>query len=60
MRRQTGDGLEQVRHTPLVSGDRDKDAGAVSPRLCGKGPQGAKLKAGIAADIVAAMRGRQG
>ena len=51
---------EQLRvHTMLVIGGRDLDAGAVSVRLHGKGPQGAKPKAEVVADILAAIRARQ-
>jgi threonyl-tRNA synthetase len=51
---------EQSRvHTMLVVGGRDMDAGAVSVRLHGKGPQGAKPKAEVVADILAAVRERR-
>jgi threonyl-tRNA synthetase len=51
---------EQLRvHTMLVVGGRDMDAGAVSVRLHGKGPQGAKPKAEVVADILAAIRERR-
>jgi threonyl-tRNA synthetase len=51
---------EQLRvHTMLVIGGRDLDAGAVSVRLHGKGPQGAKPKAEVVADILAAIRERR-
>lgn len=39
-----------------VIGGRDMDAGAVSVRLHGKGPQGAKPKADVIADIRAAIQ----
>ena len=51
---------EQLRvHTMLVIGGRDMDAGAVSVRLHGKGPQSAKPKAEVVADILAAIRERR-
>ena len=51
---------EQLRiHTLLVSGGRDLDAGAVSVRLHGKGPQGAKAKGEVVAEILAAIRERR-
>jgi threonyl-tRNA synthetase len=51
---------EQLRvHTMLVIGGRDLDAGAVSVRLHGKGPQGAKPKAEVVADILAAIKERR-
>ena len=51
---------EQLRvHTMLVIGGRDMDAGAVSVRLHGKGPQGAKAKAEVVAEILAAIRERR-
>jgi threonyl-tRNA synthetase len=44
---------EQLRvHTMLVIGGRDTEAGAMSVRLHGKGPQGAKPKAEVVADIL--------
>jgi threonyl-tRNA synthetase len=46
-------------HTMLVIGGRDLEAGAVSVRLHGKGPQGAKPKAEVVADILAAIRERR-
>jgi len=46
-------------HTMLVIGGRDLDAGAVSVRLHSKGPQGAKPRAEVVADIVAAIRERR-
>ena len=43
---------EQLRvHTMLVIGGRDMDASAVSVRLHGKGPKGAKPKAEVVAEI---------
>jgi threonyl-tRNA synthetase len=45
-------------HTMLVLGARDLDAGVVSVRLHGKGPQGAKPRADIIASIVDAIRTR--
>ncbi len=51
---------EQLRvHTMLVIGARDMDAGAVSVRLHGKGNLGAKPKAEVVADILAAIRERR-
>ena len=51
---------EQLRvHTMLVIGGRDLDAGAVSVRLHGKGPQGAKPKGEVVAEILAAIRERR-
>ena len=51
---------EQLRiHTMLVIGGRDLDAGAVSVRLHGKGPQGAKPKAEVVAGIVVAINERR-
>ena len=51
---------EQLRvHPMLVIGGRDLDAGAVSVRLHGKGPQGAKTKGEVVADILAAIRERR-
>ena len=44
---------EQLRvYTMLVIGGRDMAAGAVSVRLHGKGPQGAKPNAEVVADIL--------
>ena len=52
---------EQLRvHTMLVIGGRDMEAGAVSVRLHHGGPQGAKPKAEVIADILAAIKERQG
>jgi threonyl-tRNA synthetase len=51
---------EQLRvHTMLVIGGRDMEAGAVSVRLHHGGPQGAKPKAKVVADILAAIRERK-
>lgn len=51
---------EQARvHTMLVIGGRDMEAGAVSIRLHGKGPQGAKPKAEVIGDILTAIRERR-
>jgi threonyl-tRNA synthetase len=47
-------------HTMLVIGGRDMDAGNVSVRLHGKGNLGAKPKAEVIADILAAIRERKG
>ena len=46
-------------HTMLVIGGRDVDAGNVSVRLHSKGPQGAKPKAEVVAEILAAIRERR-
>ena len=46
-------------HTMLVIGGRDMDAGAVSVRLHSKGPQGAKPKAEVVADILAGIKDRR-
>ena len=51
---------EQLRvHTMLVIGGRDMEAGAVSVRLHHVGPQGAKPKAEVVADILASIRERR-
>ena len=51
---------EQARvHTMLVIGGRDLEAGAVSVRLHGKGPQGAKPKAEVITDILAGIKERR-
>jgi threonyl-tRNA synthetase len=51
---------EQLRvHTMLVIGGRDLEAGAVSVRLHHGGPQGAKPKAEVVADILASIKGRR-
>ena len=46
-------------HTMLVIGGRDKDAGAVSVRLHGKGNIGAKPKGEVIANILLSIRDRQ-
>jgi threonyl-tRNA synthetase len=46
-------------HTMLVVGPRDMEAGNLSLRLHGKGNQGAKPKAEVVADILAAIRERR-
>ncbi len=46
-------------HTMLVIGGRDRDAGAVSVRLHHGGPQGAKPKAEVVANILAAIKERR-
>ena len=46
-------------HTMLVIGGRDMEAGAVSVRLHHGGPQGAKPKAEVVADILAAIKERK-
>ena len=51
---------EQLRvHTMLVIGGRDLEAGAVSVRLHHGGPQGAKPKAEVIADILAGIKERR-
>ena len=45
--------------TMLVIGGRDMEAGAVSVRLHHGGPQGAKPKAEVVADILASIRERK-
>jgi threonyl-tRNA synthetase len=47
-------------HTMLVLGGRDLESGQVSVRLHSKGPQGAKPRAEVIADIVASIRERRG
>jgi threonyl-tRNA synthetase len=46
-------------HTMLVIGGRDMDAGNISVRLHGKGNLGAKPKAEVVADILAAIKERR-
>jgi threonyl-tRNA synthetase len=46
-------------HTMLVIGGRDMEAGAASVRLHHGGPQGAKPKAEVIADILASIRERR-
>ena len=46
-------------HTMLVIGGRDLEAGAVSVRLHHGGPQGAKPKAEVVANILAAIKDRR-
>ena len=46
-------------HTMLVIGGRDMEAGAVSVRLHGKGNAGAKPKAEVVAEILAAIKERR-
>ena len=51
---------EQLRvHTMLVIGGRDMEAGAVSVRLHHGGPQGAKPKGEVVADILAGIKKRR-
>ena len=51
---------EQLRvHTMLVIGGRDLEAGAVSVRLLGKGPQGAKPKGEVIVDILTSIKERR-
>ena len=47
-------------HTMLVIGGRDMESGAVSVRLHHGGPQGAKPKAEVVADILGAIKQRRG
>jgi threonyl-tRNA synthetase len=52
---------EQLRvHTMLVIGGRDMEAGQVSVRLHHGGPQGAKPKGEVVADILAGIKERRG
>ena len=46
-------------HTMLVIGGRDMDAGAVSVRLHHGGPQGAKPKGEVVAEILASIKERR-
>ena len=46
-------------HDTLVIGGRDMEAGAVSVRLHHGGPQGAKPKAEVVAEILAKIRERR-
>jgi threonyl-tRNA synthetase len=51
---------EQLRvHTMLIIGGRDMEAGQVSVRLHHGGPQGAKPKAEVVADILASIKERR-
>ena len=51
---------EQLRvHTRLVIGGRDMEAGAVSVRLHHGGPQGAKPKGEVVAEILASIKERR-
>ena len=43
----------------LVIGGRDMEAGAISVRLHHGGPQGAKPKAEVVADILASIKARK-
>jgi threonyl-tRNA synthetase len=47
-------------HTMLIIGGRDLEAGNVSVRLHSKGPQGAKPKGEVVAEILAAIKERRG
>ena len=47
-------------HTMLVIGNRDMEANAVSVRVHGKGNLGAKPRAEVVADILAAIKERHG
>jgi threonyl-tRNA synthetase len=46
-------------HTMLVIGGRDMESGSVSVRLHSKGPQGAKPKADVIADIIQSIKERR-
>jgi threonyl-tRNA synthetase len=46
-------------HTMLVIGSRDMESGAVSVRLHHGGPQGAKPKAEVVADILTGIKERR-
>ena len=46
-------------HTMLVIGNRDLEAGNVSVRVHGKGNLGAKPRAEVIADILAAIKERR-
>lgn len=50
---------QQSVHTMLVIGGRDLEAGAVSVRLHHGGPQGAKPKGEVIADILASIKERR-
>jgi threonyl-tRNA synthetase len=51
---------EQLRvHTMLVIGGRDMESGTVSVRLHHGGPEGAKPKAEVIADILASIKERR-
>ncbi|MFM8358801.1 MAG: threonine--tRNA ligase [Verrucomicrobiota bacterium] len=47
-------------HTMLVIGHRDLEAGQVSVRLHSRGPQGARPRGEVIADLLAAIRERRG
>jgi len=51
---------QQKVHTMLVIGKRDLEAGAVSVRVHGKGNFGAKPRAEVVADVLAAIKERRG
>ncbi len=53
------DAEQQKVHTMLVLGPRDLEAGDVSVRIHGKGPQGAKPRAEVIADLLAAIKERR-
>ena len=53
------DAEQQRVHTMLVIGGRDMEAGAVSVRLHHGGPQGAKPKSEVIADILAGINERK-
>jgi threonyl-tRNA synthetase len=51
--------IHNLLHTMLVIGGRDMEAGAVSVRLHHGGPQGAKPKGEVVAEILASIRERR-
>jgi len=51
--------LELRLHTMLIIGGRDMGAGAVSVRLHHGGPQGAKPKGEVVAEILASIKERR-
>jgi len=52
-------GAQRRHYITLVIGGRDMEAGAVSVRLHHGGPQGAKAKAEVIADILAGIKERR-
>jgi threonyl-tRNA synthetase len=52
-------GAQRRHYTILVIGGRDMEAGAVSVRLHHGGPQGAKPKGEVVADILASIKERR-
>ena len=59
MRAKIADAEKAKVHTMLVIGGRDMEAGQVSVRLHVGGPQGAKPKAEVVADILASIKERR-